>query len=100
MYAYLIKPFKEEQISAAINVAYKRFAEEKKLYKEIASLKENLETRKIVEKAKGILMKKNNLSENEAYRHLQKQAMDKRCSLKEIAQAVILLFEEKINKKL
>lgn len=60
-------------------------------------LKEALEFRKVIEKAKGVLMKKNNLSENEAYRMLQKESMNSRKSFKEVAEAVILADRLKLG---
>jgi len=62
------------------------------LQEKLGFLEEKLEERKIVEKAKGILMKKENLTEEEAYKKMQKEAMKKRKKLKEIAEAVILLW--------
>lgn len=67
------------------------------LIEESLALKETLELRKLIEKAKGILMKKNNLSEDEAYRTLQKESMDNRKSLKEVAEAVILADRLKLG---
>ena len=68
---YLIKPVDEKQLSAAIQVALKRFKETQSLVNKTNELEETLETRKIVEKAKGVLMKQG-MSEDEAHKHLQK----------------------------
>jgi response regulator NasT len=65
------------------------------LFSEKEALKEALETRKIIEKAKGILMKKFSISENDAYKLLHKKSMDKRMSMKEIASAIIISSEFK-----
>ncbi len=64
------------------------------LSQEVLSLKEKLEERKLIDKAKGILMKKENLNEEEAFKKIQKEAMNKRKKIKDIAQAIILLFNE------
>lgn len=90
--AYLVKPFAKKDILPAIQVATARFAETRALESEVADLTQRLETRKTVEKAKGLLMAKG-ISEPEAFRRLQKAAMDKRTSLKEVAEAVITASE-------
>jgi len=88
--SYVVKPFRSEQGYAAVDLAIHQFVEVSTLRDEVASLKETLESRKMVEKAKGALMKKG-LSEPEAYRKMQKIAMDKRKSLKEVAEAILLM---------
>jgi response regulator NasT len=88
--SYVVKPFREAQVYAAVDLAIHQFVEVSSLREEVASLKETLETRKLIEKAKGTLMK-NGLSEPEAYRKMQKIAMDKRKSLKEVAEAILLM---------
>lgn len=87
--AYIVKPFARKDIVPAMQVAVSRFAETRALADEVADLAERLETRKLLDRAKGILMAKG-LSEPEAFRRLQKLAMDKRRSLKEVADAIIL----------
>lgn len=91
--AYLVKPFRESDLSPAIEVALSRFQEFKALEREIADLKDTLETRKLVDRAKGILMDTQGLSEQEAFRRIQKMSMDKRLPMKEVAQAIILAQE-------
>lgn len=85
---YLLKPVLAPELSAAIAVATKRFAESKALEAENAELEEKLETRKLVEKAKGKLMERG-LSEEEAYHVLQQHARANRLTLKEVAEAVL-----------
>ncbi|MDO8964586.1 MAG: response regulator [Coriobacteriia bacterium] len=85
---YLVKPFAKKDILPAIQVAGARFAESRALEDEVADLTERLETRKAVDRAKGLLMAKG-MTEAEAFRRLQKLAMDKRTSLRAIAEAVV-----------
>lgn len=88
--SYLVKPFRGEDIYPAIDLAIHHFIEFSSLREEVTRLTETLETRKLIEKAKGLLIK-NGLSEPEAYRKMQKIAMDKRKSLKEVAEAILLM---------
>lgn len=90
--AYIVKPFTRADIVPAMHVAVSRFAEASALAEEVSDLTERLETRKVVDRAKGLLMKRG-MSEAEAFKRLQKLAMDKRRSLREIAEAVILADE-------
>lgn len=90
---YLVKPIKEDDLSPAIEVALARFAEFRELEKEVDDLQEQLETRKLVDRAKGILMDRQQLSEAEAFRRIQKMSMNTRKPMKEIAQAIILTHE-------
>lgn len=90
--AYLVKPFSKADIMPAMQVAVSRFAETKALSEEVADLSERLEMRKLLERAKGVLMARG-MSEPDAFRRLQKLAMDKRKPLKEVAEAVILAAE-------
>ncbi|MCB1301157.1 MAG: response regulator, partial [Tetrasphaera sp.] len=80
--AYIVKPFTAADLAPAINIALSRWSELKELEKEVADLGEALETRKAVERAKGVLMKKLKLSEAEAFRWIQKTAMDRRMGMK------------------
>ena len=89
---YLVKPFSKKDILPAMAVAAARFAEARALEDEVADLGERLETRKTVEKAKGLLMTQG-VSEADAFRRLQKLAMDRRKSLREIAEAVLMAAE-------
>ncbi len=92
---YLVKPFREQEIVPAIEIALARFSEFNELEKQIGDLKETLETRKIVDRAKGILMDQQGLSEAEAFRKIQKMSMNTRKPMKEIAEAIILAQEAK-----
>ena len=91
--AYLVKPYREEELSPAIEVALARFAEFKDLQKQVSDLQEALETRKLVDRAKGILMDKQGLSEAEAFRKIQKMSMDNRKPMKDVAEAIILAHQ-------
>lgn len=91
--AYLVKPFRESDLAPAIEIALARFEQFRALKKEVADLKEALETRKLVERAKGILMDTQGLSEAEAFRRIQKLSMDTRKPMKEVAEAIILAYE-------
>ena len=90
--AYVVKPFEKKDIIPALQVAVSRFAERRALEGEVADLEERLTTRKTVERAKGVLMQRG-LSEPEAFKRLQRLAMDKRLSLREVAEAVLLASE-------
>ena len=87
--AYVVKPFSIGDLIPAIEIAISRHAQMKSLAEEVADLHERLETRKIIDRAKGILMKALNLSEPEAFSWIQRAAMDRRLTMKEVAQAVI-----------
>jgi len=88
--SYVLKPFRAEQLYAAVDLAIHQFVEVSTLRDEVAKLSEALETRKIVDKAKTALIKKG-MTEPEAHRKMQKIAMDKRKSLKEVAEAILLM---------
>lgn len=90
---YLVKPFRESDLGPAIEVALARFSEFRALEAEIADLKETLETRKLVDRAKGILMDAQGMSESDAFRKIQKMSMNTRRPMKEIAEAIILAQE-------
>ena len=87
--AYVVKPFSISDLVPAIEIAISRHTHMKSLESEVADLYERLETRKIIDRAKGILMKAMNLSEPESFAWIQKTAMDRRISMKQVAQAVI-----------
>ena len=87
--AYVVKPFTIGDLVPAIEIAISRHTQLQSLALEVADLHERLETRKIIDRAKGILMKALNLSEPEAFSWIQRAAMDRRLSMKEVAQAVI-----------
>jgi response regulator NasT len=90
---FLAKPLRPAELGPALDVAVSRFRDLEAVRRENASLREDLETRKLVERAKGVLMQRQGLSEAEAYRRLQKTAMDTRRAMREIAQAVLLSDE-------
>jgi two-component system, response regulator PdtaR len=90
--AYVVKPFTRADILPAMALAAARFAESSALAEEVADLTERLETRKVVDRAKGILMGRGK-TEPEAFKALQKLAMDRRKTLREIAEAVLLANE-------
>ena len=87
--AYLVKPFSKADLLPAIEMAVSRFAELSMLEAEVADLTERLETRKAVDRAKGILQKQLHLSEPEAFRWIQKTAMDLRLSMRQVADGVV-----------
>ncbi|WP_309647504.1 response regulator [Nocardioides sp.] len=87
--AYLVKPFSKADLLPAIEMAVSRFAELSMLEAEVADLTERLETRKAVDRAKGVLQKQLNLSEPEAFRWIQKTAMDLRLSMRQVADGVV-----------
>jgi response regulator NasT len=91
--AYLVKPFSESDLEPAIEVALSRFEELRALDAEVQRLEETLEVRKLVDRAKGILMDTQNLTESEAFRKIQKMSMDTRRPMKDIAQAIIITHE-------
>jgi response regulator NasT len=91
---YLVKPFRETDLAPAIELAIARFAEFRALEEEVGNLAEALETRKKVERAKGILMDKQGMTESEAFRKIQKMSMNTRKPMKEVAEAIILANAE------
>lgn len=96
--AYLLKPIREDQLRPTMEIAISRFREFMALRQENEDLKRILEARKLIERAKGILMKREGLSEPEAFRRIQKASMEMRRPMVEIAQA-ILLSEEVVKGK-
>jgi AmiR/NasT family two-component response regulator len=87
---YLVKPFREADLVPAIEVALARFAEFQDMEKQVGDLNEALETRKFVDRAKGILMDSQGLTEAEAFRRIQKMSMNTRKPMKDVAEAIIL----------
>jgi response regulator NasT len=87
--AYVVKPFTINDLLPAIEISISRHRQMKTLENEVADLYERLETRKLLDRAKGILMKALNLSEPEAFSWIQKTAMDQRASMKAVAEAII-----------
>ena len=94
--AYLIKPIKQADLEAAIGIAMRRFEQFQALRQEAADLRQALDDRKVIERAKGVLMKKAGLDEQDAFRRLQKLASERNRKLVEIAQ-MILTAEEALQ---
>ena len=90
---YVVKPFRETELVPAIEIALSRFKEYRVIEKEAQNLRETLETRKLVERAKGVLMETSGLHEAEAFRKIQKLSMNSRKSMREIAEAVLLAHQ-------
>lgn len=90
---YLVKPFREAQLGPAIDVTLSRFREFRQLRTELGNTREALEARKVIERAKGLLMERYNLSESDAFRRIQKRSMDTRKSMREVADAILLANE-------
>ena len=87
--AYLVKPFARHELVPAIELAVSRFAEKRALEDEVATLTDRLETRKLVDRAKGLLMTQQSMTEPEAFRWIQRTAMDRRTTMKAVAEAVV-----------
>ncbi len=87
--AYLVKPFSRTDLVPAIEMAVSRFTELTALEREVADLSERLETRKAVDRAKGVLQRELGLAEPDAFRWIQKTAMDLRLSMREVADGVV-----------
>jgi AmiR/NasT family two-component response regulator len=88
--AYLMKPVSEEDLLPAITLALTRFKQFQALRQEIVDLREALEARKTIERAKGILMRRLNLSEDEAFRRLQRQSQESNRKLAQVAEAIVV----------
>jgi response regulator NasT len=93
--AYLVKPFEKRELLPAIEMATSRFAEIKALESEVTDLKDRLEARKLIERAKGVLMTQHQLTEPEAFRWIQRAAMDNRTSMRAVAELVLSESVEK-----
>lgn len=87
--AYMMKPFRKEDLGPALEVAVRRFRTIQSQSKEIDELKETLETRKLIERAKGILMDRHGMSEEEAFKRIHFQARNQNKKMREIAQSII-----------
>jgi response regulator NasT len=87
--AYLVKPFTKNDLVPAVEMAMSRFAELQQLEAEVVDLTDRLETRKLVDRAKGVLQEQLSLSEPDAFRWIQKTAMDLRLSMRQVAEGVI-----------
>ena len=93
--AYVVKPFTPNDLIPAIDIALGRYAQIEALEEEVADMAERLETRKVLDRAKGILNNTMGLTEPEAFRWIQKASMDRRLTMKEVAQTVIDQLAEK-----
>ena len=92
--AYVVKPFTASDVTPAIDIALSRWSELKALEAEVADLGDRLETRKAVDRAKGVLMTKLKITEADAFRWIQKTAMDRRMGMREVADAVVAGMEK------
>ncbi|OZC75835.1 response regulator [Rhodococcus sp. 06-462-5] len=96
--AYLVKPFTKADLMPAVELAASRFGEISALESEIVDLQDRLETRKLIEKAKGILMESQSLTEPQAFKWIQRAAMDRRTTMKAVAEVVIDTLGTPANK--
>ncbi len=87
--AYVVKPFSSADLLPALEIALSRHAEIRALESEVADMAERFETRKLVDRAKGMLQSKFGMSEPEAFRWIQKTSMDKRLTMREVAGAIL-----------
>jgi len=90
VFGYVTKPFEERDLLPAIEIASSRYDEVTGLKQQVGDLQQAIETRKLVERAKGILMEAQGLTEKQAFRRIQQESMNRRKSMREIAEAVIL----------
>ena len=90
---YVTKPWRQSDLKAAINIALARFQEFRAIESKVKDLEEALATRKVVERAKGVLMEKYHISEQEAFRRIQKLSMNNRKPMKDVAEAILLTEE-------
>jgi response regulator NasT len=90
VFAYLVKPIERDQLESAIAIAWQRFEQFQRLQQETSDLRQALEDRKVIEKAKGILMKNRQLDEDAAFRRLQKLSRDENKKMAEIARMIVL----------
>lgn len=93
VFGYLVKPFQESDIMPAIEIALARYLEMQDLETTVGDLEDKLETRKVIDRAKGILMDKYQMNEADAFRRIQQQSMNQRRSMKEIAEAILIAHE-------
>jgi two-component system, response regulator PdtaR len=90
---YVTKPWRASDLRPAIEIALSRFQEFRTMETRVRDLEDHLATRKVVEKAKGVLMEKHNITEQEAFRRIQKASMNNRKSMKDVAEAILLAEE-------
>jgi response regulator NasT len=91
--SYITKPWRQSDLKPAIEIALARFQEFREIESQVKTLEDQLATRKVVEKAKGMLMEKYKLTEQEAFRRIQKLSMNNRKSMREVAEAILLAEE-------
>lgn len=94
---YVTKPWRQSDLKPAIEIALARFQEFREMESQVKTLEDQLATRKVVEKAKGMLMEKYKLTEHEAFRRIQKLSMNNRKSMREVAEAILLAEEVNQN---
>lgn len=99
IFAFLVRPINEGNLLATAEVAMLNFERMIKLEQEVSKLKDTIESRKIIEKAKGLLMENFSLSEAEAFKKIQHQSMDKCIPMKQVAEAIILTYDIGVGKK-
>ena len=92
VFAYLVKPIDQSQLESAIAIAWQRFEEFEGLRQQASNLRQALEDRKVIERAKGILMKQRQMDEDQAFRKLQKMSRDENRKLAEVANMIVLTF--------
>jgi len=94
---YVVKPFRETELMPVIELSLARFDEFRALEREVGGLKDALETRKLVERAKGVLMEVHGLRESEAFHRIRKTSMDARKSMRDVAEAILLTHEMDVS---
>lgn len=90
---YLVKPFRESELTPVIELALARFNDVQQLTQQVVELREALETRKLIERAKGILMEIHGLKEADAFSRMRRTSMDNRKSMREVAEAILLTHQ-------
>ncbi len=90
---YLVKPFRESELMPVIELALARFKDLQRLEQEVEGLKDALETRKLIERAKGVLMELHGLTEADAFNRMRRASMDSRKSMREVAEAILLTYQ-------
>ena len=93
--AFLLKPLRPRELGPALDLAVSRYREFETVRRENENLRRTIEARKLVERAKGLLMKREGLTEAEAFRRIQKASMDSRKSMAQVAEAILLADEVK-----
>ncbi|SHF20681.1 ANTAR domain-containing response regulator [Desulforamulus putei] len=94
--AFLMRPYLEDQVYAAVEAAVSSYKRYTQLQQQLNKLQETLKARKIVERAKGILMKQKGFSEEQAFKAIQQTAMKKRTTMKSVAEAIITAYEMEV----